>query len=130
MYVLKRQRIFDPHNLNDTAYRELRVFQRLRVLEDEGKCFNFIRLIDWFKEKRDDENVEQQFMDFVLELADEVFLNFLYWKILILKPLHKVKEMNIREYKMICFQLVWALYIAQKETEFVHWFFNQLQYSC
>ncbi|KAH3759461.1 non-specific serine/threonine protein kinase [Pelomyxa schiedti] len=101
-FALKTQVIRSPHNVNDASYREWRVFGRLAVLAQRHMCFNFVLLVDWFKVKR-----QQQFISFVLELADV--------------PLSDVKTLPLLSYQQICFQLVWAIYIAQKETEFVHW---------
>eukprot|EP01105_Mastigella_eilhardi_P007760 TRINITY_DN1941_c0_g1_i1.p1 TRINITY_DN1941_c0_g1~~TRINITY_DN1941_c0_g1_i1.p1 ORF type:complete len:487 (-),score=150.18 TRINITY_DN1941_c0_g1_i1:540-2000(-) len=104
-YALKRQAIRSPHNPNDTSYREWRIFQRLAGLAHAGKCFNFVLMLNWFKEKR-----ERQFMDFVLELAD--------------RSLADIDSLTFDEYRCVVFQIVWALGVAQKEMEFVHWDFH------
>src|SRR3989338_10178253 len=49
VFAIKRQTIKEPLNLNDKAYRELRIFLRLRQMYDQHLTPNFVRIESWFK---------------------------------------------------------------------------------
>lgn len=111
--AIKRQIIKSPNNPKDQAYRELLIFNYLSNLQ----CQNFINIFDWYKIRPPlsphdyiEENKEnlnnKQFMHIVMEYAEEV--------------LAKIKTLYLSEYKSILFQILFALYKAQKELEFNH----------
>lgn len=116
IYAIKEQIIGDPKSVQETAYRELLILERLSRLRDEQECVNFVGLREWFKEwKNEDDNDDQQSIDdqqqqqalsFVLEFADV--------------PLSKRSKLTLIEFKSIVFQVLFALACAQQACEFVH----------
>ncbi len=62
---------------------------------------SFVGFVDWFKARED-----QQYMHYVLERAD--------------CTLNDVKSFSLHDYKCILFQILFALYVAQQEYEFMH----------
>ena len=112
LYAIKQQPIRDTLNLSDKAFRELRTFLRLNRLYEDRKCPNFVRLLKWRKcstplftppGKTSHHNA---YLIFVLEYVGEV--------------LSKYKLSTVAELRCILFQLLFALYVAQKECQFVH----------
>jgi len=103
--AIKEQKIDSPSNLSDRAYRELRILEQLKYLKDKKQYYphetNFVDFLDWFKAKDD-----SQFMYYVLSRAD--------------LTLADVKQLPLYSFKCILFQILFALYVAQKEYEFVH----------
>jgi serine/threonine protein kinase len=108
-YAIKNQIIQSPANIADKAYRELKILEELNKLKDNeayypNKDTNFISVIDWWKAKHDE--TKEPIMHYVLEYAD--------------LTLADIKKLSLYEYKCILFQVIFALYVAQKEFEFVH----------
>lgn len=104
-FAIKKQLIKSPHNLEDRAYREVFILQQLNKLQNKKNYYplesNYVGFVNWFKGKEDD-----QYMHYVLECADFT--------------LFELKSMSLYEYKCILFQVLFALYVAQKEFEFMH----------
>jgi serine/threonine protein kinase len=109
--AVKQQRVMTPKDKNDRAYRELRIYQALSRLEIP----NFIHILDHAKA------VHNQFsqsspdaggggggliLHFILEYADKTF--------------DTLPSISIQSYREIVFQILFALYRAQQEYEFIH----------
>lgn len=103
--AIKKQLIKSPQNVDDRSYRELFILQQLNTLKLKKEYYPgetcFVGFVDWFKGKEDD-----QYMHYVLECADVT--------------LDDIKIMTLNQYKCIFFQILFALYVAQKEFEFMH----------
>lgn len=107
--ALKTQCIQQPKDLNDRSYRELLIFHTLSSVKNE--CPLFVGIYDWFKSKGDfDQTEHKEFMNFILEKADETLYDFMKRK----------KMITLTQYKSILFQILFALHFAQKHCEFVH----------
>jgi serine/threonine protein kinase len=108
-FAVKRQVIRSPTNEKDKAYRELRIFNELSKLN----CENFVSMVDWFKiraplfDDEKSESEEQQYMHFIMEYAENTL-----WGMR--------TQLDIFEFRSILFQLLFALYTAQKRLEFNH----------
>jgi hypothetical protein len=89
--------------------REWRIFNRLSSLAVRGLCFNFVQMADFYVERARQEDGSARYVDFVLEFADAR-----------LDEATK-RGLSLIEFKEVAFQLVWALHIAQREMQFVHW---------
>jgi hypothetical protein len=106
-FAIKKQPIRSPRNLADRSYREFFILRQLNKLKLKSnhyineEDFGFVGLVDWFKGKED-----LQYMHFVLECAD--------------MTLNEYKSLTLYEYKSIFFQILFALYVSQKEYQFVH----------
>jgi hypothetical protein len=101
-YAIKRQVVKSPLNPSDRAYRELKVLKHL----SEINCDHFVSMHDWFKVRTPlalDSNTPpspHQYMHYILEYAEIC--------------LAKVKVLSLSEYKSVLFQILFALYKAQK----------------
>jgi serine/threonine protein kinase len=108
--AVKSQQIRDPSNSFDASYRELMIFKELASLKSENSCDGFVTMYDWFKTDGDDKTEGKQYMNFVLEKADETLR----------QHLTRNKEIPLARYKSILFQILYALSVAQKKYQFVH----------
>jgi serine/threonine protein kinase len=136
VFAIKRQHLKDPDDLTDKAYRELRILLQLSKLQRHHVCANFVFLRDWHKStpplmfptKQDYGPNDQvrwkivyfhliiifshrsaraaQFLNFELEYADH--------------SLPALKEVTLLEFKVILFQIIYALYVAQRYFKLVH----------
>lgn len=145
-YVIKQQLVKSPHNISTTAYRELRILEFLSEKMKDGRCSNFITLRDWNKctvysgteespeplaaplkrssrraqsskvsltpEHRPSRTAlartnEPMYVNFVLEDAGDI-------------PLSSRRTMSCAEFRAVVFQLLFGLFTAQSECNFMH----------
>jgi len=103
--AIKKQIINSPKNVDDKSYRELLILKQLNQLKQKKEYFpggiSFIGFVDWFKGQEDD-----QYMHYVLECADIT--------------LNDIKTITVYQYQCLFFQILFALYVAQSEYEFMH----------
>lgn len=109
--ALKTQRVQKPKDLNDVGYRELLIFKQLNSLKKDNECHGFVGVYDWFKSKGSIDEDESQFMNIVLEKADESLRKYL---------LGKKYTISLNDYKCILFQILYSLEKAQSKFQFVH----------
>jgi len=106
-FAIKKQVIRSPRNINDRSYRELKILEQLSSLR-QSKYYpcdtNFVDYIDWFKV-----NEGSQYMNYVLGCEDNNLSDYI-----------SDRTLDLYEYKCILFQILFGLYVAQKEFEFVH----------
>jgi serine/threonine protein kinase len=111
-YAVKQQLVLDPSSLNDQAFRECRILLQLNHLRLERKCFNFVHLEKWFKSRppllfgaaQDDSS--SVYMYFVLDFAQ--------------RNLFREQRLEPEQFRLVLFQLLYALSVAQREFQFVH----------
>eukprot|EP01116_Phalansterium_solitarium_P024473 TRINITY_DN8992_c0_g1_i2.p1 TRINITY_DN8992_c0_g1~~TRINITY_DN8992_c0_g1_i2.p1 ORF type:complete len:913 (-),score=145.48 TRINITY_DN8992_c0_g1_i2:270-3008(-) len=115
VFAIKERPVRKPDELSDSAYRELRILLQLKQLADQHKCFNFVKLEEFSKIKPPlaffsppGLPPDQQYLLFVLEYAERDLSSF------------KPETFTVRSLKMILFQIVYALYVAQADIHFVH----------
>jgi len=114
--AVKIQYIPNEKDLTDETYRELQILRKLKELRRFRICPGFVDIIDWFKTRgtftKFDKNSDSScYMNLVLERADESLRNFLH------KRDHVLSEPT---FKVIIFQILFALHCAQKKYQFVH----------
>jgi len=105
-FAIKTQVIASPTNLSDRAYRELIIFEQLSKLKDSvhfPNQTNFVTVVEWFKTKSSE---GEPYMHYVMDCAE--------------MTLNDLKRTSIHQYKCILFQILFGLYVAQNECEFVH----------
>jgi hypothetical protein len=104
-FAIKKQLIKSPFNLDDRSYREVFILQQLNKLQHRKDYYpgeiSYVGFVNWFKGSED-----EQYMHYVLECADFT--------------LAELRVMSLYEYKCLLFQVLFALYVAQKEFEFMH----------
>jgi len=98
-----------PSNVTDKAYRELRIFEELNKLKEKSEYFpnkesNFVNFFDWWKVR--DDMSRDHVMHYVMEYAEST--------------LNDIRLVTLYQYKCILFQILFSLYVAQKECLFVH----------
>ncbi|KAL0488614.1 serine/threonine protein kinase [Acrasis kona] len=109
--AIKTQAIVEPKNIDEAAYRELKILKALARLKRSGKCANFVEIHDHFKTTGDEnlnEDPNQHYMNYMLERGDTNLQTFL------------TKEIPLDTFKSILFQIIFGLHIAQRELEFQH----------
>lgn len=107
----KRVLVLSPDNEADKAYREERILHELNKLAARGLCFNFVSVVmsgPSQGERRSSGSLPSSYMELVMEKAEG-------------GNLKDRKEMSVRQMKELLFQLVYALYVAQREYQFVHY---------
>ena len=105
--AVKRQMLSSPANIKDASVREWRVFNRLAQLAALKMSYNFVVLEKTFVERREEDM--RRYVDLVLEYADTQ-----------LDEAERNKLIDFRGYVEIAFQLIWAIWVAYREMEFVH----------
>ena len=98
---VKKVLVMSPDNANDKAFREQRILSALTQLRTQGRCFNFVSLLD------SGMTGDGEFVEMVLERAGAT--------------LRDSGELTMAEMREICFQLVYALHAAQSALRFVHY---------
>mmetsp|Transcript_9019 Transcript_9019/g.37191 ORF Transcript_9019/g.37191 Transcript_9019/m.37191 type:complete len:674 (+) Transcript_9019:72-2093(+) len=113
MFALKRQLIQQPDDEDERTYRELKIFMELRRLLMQGMSPNFVTIQGWIKctppllfPSRYYHGDEDQFGLYVLEYAHY--------------DLSHHKQLSLPRYRSMLFQVLWGLYLAQRELQFVH----------
>jgi len=105
-FAIKQQVISSPSNLGDRAYRELKIMEQLNKLSEKKEYYptetNFVTFVEWFKAKEKNKSV----MMYSMECADLTLNDF--------------RVVTLYQYKCFLFQTLFALYVAQKEYEFMH----------
>lgn len=109
--ALKTQHIHKPKDLSDVGYRELLIFKQLNSLKKDNECHGFVGVYDWFKSKGSIYEDESQFMNIVLEKADDSLRKYL---------LGLKYTIPLNEYKCMLFQILYSLEKAQSKFQFVH----------
>jgi len=106
-FAIKKQVIRSPRNINDRSYRELKILEQLSTLKG-SKYYpcdtNFVDFVDWFKVSEG-----PHYMNYVLGCEDFTLESYV-----------GEKALDLYEYKCILFQILFGIYVAQKEFEFVH----------
>lgn len=125
-FIMKSEAILSHEDWNDRCYRELLIYRALSLQFLWKSSPHFINLLDWWKsyggpETHDDVKLKipknlkklksNNYMNLVLEKADISLLKFLQKRDYLLSPFL---------YKSIVFQLLFALYRAQNDCQFVH----------
>ncbi len=113
-FAVKQQFVHDPSSLHDQAYRECRILLQLNHLRLERKCFNFVHLEQWFKSRPPllfganhyGDLASSVYMYFVLDFAQR---NLFY-----------EQRLDDEQFRLVLFQLLYALSVAQREFQFVH----------
>lgn len=113
MFALKRQLIQQPDDEGERTYRELKIFMELRRLLMQGMSPNFVTIQGWIKctppllfPSKYYHGSEDQFGLYVLEYAHH--------------DLSHHKRLSLPRYRSMLFQVLWGLYLAQRELQFVH----------
>eukprot|EP01128_Nolandella_sp_AFSM9_P000184 TRINITY_DN10365_c0_g1_i1.p1 TRINITY_DN10365_c0_g1~~TRINITY_DN10365_c0_g1_i1.p1 ORF type:complete len:276 (+),score=43.31 TRINITY_DN10365_c0_g1_i1:276-1103(+) len=120
IFAVKRQRLIDPDDLHEKAYRELRILSQLQSLEELHKCGNFVVLRGFVKSKppflfdKHAYDPDQTYLYMEMEYGS--------------RSLGDVRAqcksgqlpLTIESFKSILFQIIYGLHIAQAEFEFVH----------
>ena len=107
LVAVKKQVLASPTSVSDVSIREWRIFNRLAQLAARRQCINFVLMVDCFVERRAED--ERRYVDFVLEYADAR-----------LDEAARRGDVDLRGYREIVFQLLWALCVAEQEMRFVH----------
>ena len=106
--AVKKQPLSSPANVSDATVREWRIFNRLAELAARQMSYNFVMLENTYVERREEDMC--RYVDLVLEYADTQ-----------LDEAERNGAIGFRGFVEIAFQLVWALWIAYREMEFVHY---------
>eukprot|EP00761_Pharyngomonas_kirbyi_P006234 gb/GECH01006240.1/.p1 GENE.gb/GECH01006240.1/~~gb/GECH01006240.1/.p1 ORF type:complete len:495 (+),score=108.27 gb/GECH01006240.1/:1-1485(+) len=101
--VVKRQRLEQHKDVNDSAYRELMILDHLTTSVPNKHCTNFVRMVDWFKSKEED----GYFMNMVLEHGGT-------------STLSQHKTLSLHLFKSIVIQILFALHTLQQQCGLVH----------
>ena len=107
LVAVKKQVLASPTSVSDVSIREWRIFNRLAQLAARRQCINFVLMVECFVERRAED--ERRYVDFVLEYADAR-----------LDEAARRGDVDLRGYREIVFQLLWALCVAEQEMRFVH----------
>ena len=107
LVAVKKQVLASPTSVSDVSVREWRIFNRLAQLAARRQCINFVLMVECFVERRAED--ERRYVDFVLEYADAR-----------LDEAARRGDVDLRGYREIVFQLLWALCVAEQEMRFVH----------
>eukprot|EP01130_Rhizamoeba_saxonica_P011756 TRINITY_DN4890_c0_g1_i1.p1 TRINITY_DN4890_c0_g1~~TRINITY_DN4890_c0_g1_i1.p1 ORF type:complete len:359 (-),score=76.03 TRINITY_DN4890_c0_g1_i1:58-1134(-) len=103
--AIKKQLIKDPKEITDRSYKEAKILDELLSLKESeyypNGVTNFIESLDWFKGREGND-----YIHYIMECADHT--------------LEETKLLPLNLYRSIVFQVLFAIYVAQTELQFVH----------
>ena len=108
--VLKSTPIKAPKDVKETGLREIRILHHLSQLSTTNMCHNFVHIQDWYKTRQNitgEPIPDGAYVHGILEFAD-------------IGTLKQHQVCSWDSWRSIAFQCLYALFIAQRELQFVH----------